>query len=307
MRSITVALTALLALGSLIAGPALAAPFADCGGVGIAVDSASDVVVAPNGAVGCVVQNEATLNLYDGVTRAAIPLGSTTSTYTYDTRSDLTGEASTTPLTSHYDGAGRLVTVTNPAGTTTLDRYQYDSQSNLTQTTDATGNVTHYQYDPLGRQTTTTDALGNVTQTQYDAMDRVIRQVDPNHGDAVRTQYQYDAADRLVEVIDSLGDMIEFKYDSSNRLTEVDDPAGTLRFFYDSTGRMVSDVDQNGLITTFSYDGLGRLTSATDALGTSTAFVFTTVPEPGTVALLLGAIAGWAGARHRDRRNRKAR
>jgi len=301
MRSLVFPVSALVAVGWLAIDEAVASPLADCNGVGVVVDSFSNVVVGSNGSVGCVVQNEATLNIYDGATRAAIPLGSSTTSYTYNAGGDLSGDTATPPIATHYDALDRLITVTNPPDTTTFESYQYDSQSRLTQATNPAGNPTHYEYDATSRQTSMIDALGNQTNTQYDSQDRVVSQIDPNTN-TFRFQYQYDTSGRLSEVIDPAGDMVTFQYDTLGRLKEVIDPLGNIQFFYDAAGQLVDDIDQNLDITAFTYDANGRLIADNDLSGTTTSFVFThIVPEPGTLALFLSGIGVWLSAMYRRR------
>ena len=55
------------------------------------------MIVSADGSVACVVQNGAALNIYDGDTQAAAPLGSLSTGYT-------------------YDSLDRLIEVTDPLG-----------------------------------------------------------------------------------------------------------------------------------------------------------------------------------------------
>jgi YD repeat-containing protein len=116
-----------------------------------------------------------------------------------------TGEGGT-PVTTSYDRWGNVIAKTDANGNVTT--YQYDSQNHLieqtqanvlvvsatgvytwvnptqtwaynvngqlTQSTDANGNVTTYSYDAAGNQTAVKDGAGATTTTAYDALGRAV-------------------------------------------------------------------------------------------------------------------------------------
>ncbi|MEM6472621.1 MAG: RHS repeat-associated core domain-containing protein, partial [Planctomycetota bacterium] len=199
--------------------------------------------------------------------------------YTYDSDYLLATEvdelSNTTSYT--YDDLGRLTEITYPdpdglapAGPldAPIESFAYDVMNQLTEFTDALGNVTSYTYDSRSRLATTTlpdpDGVGSQT--------------------ASVTTLAYDAAGRLSTITDALGYVTTYGYDAAGRQTSVTlpDPDGAgsqtspvTSYAYDNMGRLTSVTDPLSRVTTFEYDVMSRQTSMTlpdpDGAGPATA------------------------------------
>jgi len=151
--------------------------------------------------------------------------------------------SATTTMT--YDGAGKIVAVTNPL---------QDSTSTV--------------YDGSNRVIARTDALNNTTRTQYDSFGRMIAQTDALSATA---RYQYDSLSRLVVMTDTLGYATRYQYDDAGRQTAVINPRGAVsRSFYNALGQVITSTDALSQTTAFGYDVADNQTVVTDTLGIPT-------------------------------------
>mgnify|MGYP001042125520 CR=1 FL=1 len=230
---------------------------------------------------------------------------STISNFTYDARSEQTGET---------DAPG--TTVANSTSRT------YDAFGRVTSVTDGNGHVVTYGYDKLGRQVSSSQAMGiltRATQTTYDAFARVVTQTDalgdvttyqydvashktivttPDgvtmttvrnaYGDKVSvtdgagdaTVYTYDADGQRLTTTDALGNTGTNQYDAGGNLAQTTDATGhVVSYSYDASGRMLSRTVDPGaghlnLTTTYAYDGEGRELSVTDPTGMVTTYTY---------------------------------
>src|SRR3989338_4263734 len=165
-----------------------------------------------------------------------------------------------------YDSMLRLKQIKNlPANFIT--GFQYDSQNNLTQITDANGNATNYTYDDMGRLVRTQSPDTGVTYYSYDSAGNLISKTDAK---GVTASYTFDSANRLTNIdLPGTNDDIIFSYDSisvskgKGRLTGMNDASGETLYFYDSLGRITKeerDIDYLSYATNYSYDKNGNLT-----------------------------------------------
>jgi len=166
--------------------------------------------------------------------------------------------AANTPVasTKHmtYDGAGRLISETDPAGRTVL--YNYDKRGRRTQTTTALNHSTTVVYDAVGRKLSETDAAGNVTQWTYDSLGRGLTKTDANGETTTR---EYDAAGHLITLTDAKGDVHRFEYDLMGNQTALIYPDGSKESStYDTSGLTLSFTNRSGATRTFEYDNRGR-------------------------------------------------
>ena len=177
-------------------------------------------------------------------------------------------------------------------GTTQLD---YDKNSNLTQLTDAKGNLTRWAYDTLDRAsgkqyhngtsesynyeylaanampTTRTGRLASTTTTRgrtisflYDANGNQTKIDYPNMPDVTTS---YNALNQAAVINDTFGNHV-MGYDNYGRLISNNGPltADTQTYSYDSLGRIQTQTVEGGAnggvqSQTYGYDALGRLTS----------------------------------------------
>ena len=190
-----------------------------------------------------------------------------------------------------YDGAGRLIGVTNAWGTGDAGwaTYAYDENGNQTNQTDALNRRTTYFYDALGRRIKRTlpgnqnetfgyDTAGNllahtnfnglVITNQYDSMNRLVKKA---AGSTVLETYTCDAAGRLTNRTDAAGSW-RFVYDERDRLKTNTGPVGSLYYKYDVAGNLINlgSSTSNGTTNEYQYDGLNRVTNVVDQRLTGT-------------------------------------
>ncbi|QIJ84743.1 RHS repeat protein [Vibrio coralliilyticus OCN008] len=172
------------------------------------------------------------------------------------------------------DGAGRLVSSTDPYGTET--RYVYDDQTGLLRQTVTAANTVesrseYRQYNGFGElngkvtQTGQQDwqslALSSLidkkgTRSVFDVMGRKASQHHPATG---TTTYQYDKAGRVTHTIDAKGQTHRKEYNTYGEVSRtLTDGVVTKAFQYDLMGRLSREVDGEGVQTTYLYqrDGL---------------------------------------------------
>jgi RHS repeat-associated protein len=196
--------------------------------------------------------------------------------YDYDARGRLIGitEAAGTPAAGaiqfEYDDAGNLTAIVDPNGHRTESFY--DAAGRLMRNRDALGNETRYAYDPGGLLISVTDARGNVSRAEYDALGRLVRSIDAA-GNSSR--FTYDAAGNLTSTTDPLGHTTAHRYDARNRLIETLDAAGgRTQFSYDADDNLTRVVDPLGNATEFDYDSRSRLVRRADPRQNSTTFSY---------------------------------
>lgn len=298
------------------------AAFADasgCAGIGTVVDPYSDTVVNSAGQVDCIAgSNEnspgVTISLYDGEAHAAAPLyDPQTSSYSYDGGGQMLSD-STNPsgysVTNTYDSAGNMIQSEDALGTTF--QYSYDADGDVIRSLDAAG-TTQYHYDSQGELTQQTDPVGNSTQYSYDGQGRLTETQDYNSSDQLQytTQYTYDAQERLIEFTeenstDQVLYTTQYTYDDAGQLTQTDANGNVTNYQYDALGRLQNTCDgpcsvPADIVTTYSYDAANNLASLDDPSGAAT-LLFSNVPEPGTLSLVIPALAGIVGLAGRRRR-----
>ncbi|MDO8662670.1 MAG: RHS repeat-associated core domain-containing protein [Candidatus Omnitrophota bacterium] len=125
---------------------------------------------------------------------------------------------------------------------------------------------TYYEYDTQNNLTKTTDNKGNTTQIFYDSIGRKLKMIDPDMG---TWSYEYDILGNLKKQTDAKGQILTFEYDDLNRLAKKSSLRGSeaaeaiSEYFYDDpakdncVGRLSKITDLSGS-TEFFYDKLGR-------------------------------------------------
>jgi YD repeat-containing protein len=225
---------------------------------------------------------------YDRLSRMTFDLRDTAATRRYD-----------------YDGAGRVISRTDPDGSTA--QKFYDASHNVVETAatelsstsavPAESFLTTRFHDALGRPTTVVDNLGQTTRYVYSSLDDLLMTSDPNgpvngtvsrrfpphasvvvngHGNV--TQYGYDALGRILNVervltANGLGDGTTSPTPDS---TNPSNPDGLLRTEYqwDDNSLLFARLDDNLNTSSYEYDNQNRRTVFTADDDTETAYAY---------------------------------
>ncbi|CAN5431611.1 hypothetical protein BH10ACT7_BH10ACT7_07930 [soil metagenome] len=182
----------------------------------------------------------------------------------------------------NYDG--------DPGGVTS---FEYNTEDDLTATTDPLGNETTFELDAIYRPVSVTDANGGEWSRTYDPVGNLLASVDPlgattgyaydgvgrltTTTDALgaATTMEFDALGRTVTETDALGQTVSYEYDVLDRLTTVSDQTGeTTSYGYDDRGNLTEQVDRRGNSTEYSYDAASQLTSWSGPLGTGGSYTY---------------------------------
>lgn len=184
-----------------------------------------------------------------------------------------------------YNGAGDLISVTDPENKTS--RFGYDANHQITAVSNALNQlVVTNVYDSLGhviRQYTE----GNTNKAWdifWSGWETVVK--DPAGG---KRRYYFDDKHRLIITQDALGngsftlydgqnhtiltlsplfEITTFNFDGRHNLTKIIDPLNfTNLFAYDSQDNLVHSVDARGNTNRFGYNAKFQLTGSTNAVG----------------------------------------
>jgi RHS repeat-associated protein len=208
---------------------------------------------------------ELTAYVYDGVgqlTKVTLPDTSYVQ-YTYDAAHRLTqlNDGLGNKILYTLDGMGNRVSESayDPANNLARTRSRvYNALNQLYQDLGAQNQTTAYAYDSNFNLTSTTDPLTHQTTNSYDALNRLLQVVDPGSG---VTKYAYDSANNLTRVTDANTNATTYNYDGLNNLiTQVSPDTGTTTNAYDAAGNLLTKTDARGALATYSYDNLNRAT-----------------------------------------------
>ena len=203
--------------------------------------------------------------------------------------------ASGVGTTYTYDTLSRPLTATNPLGTTTtaydnwetiltdanskVKKTQSDARGNLTSVIETLSSVEHstsYTYNPLNQLTQITDALGNIKNFTYDLLGRKLSETDfhtVNDTTFGTRTWGYDDNGNVTQTTDAKNQITAFTYDELDRLS-LEDYAGNagteVTYVYDTAtngiGKLTS-VASTGGTKTFTYDILGRVATQLHNIG----------------------------------------
>ncbi len=139
-----------------------------------------------------------------------------------------------------YDGAGRIKTRADGAGTITTT---YDNEGNPTAVTEGSATITR-TFDNLGRVLSCTDTLGQTVGYTYDPEGNLSTITYPGNKTVT---YGYDGSNRLKTITDWAGRLTTYTYDTIGRLIRVDRPNGTRqRLEYDDANRLIATFEERG-------------------------------------------------------------
>lgn len=122
-----------------------------------------------------------------------------------------------------YDASQNLTKITGPAinGVSAVQAFAYNTNGDVSSTTDAEGRTTTFEYDTRGNQILQTDALGNKVVRDFNAQNQLLSETITVQGNALATRYVYDAAGKklLRFVISPEGRVTEHKYNGFGQRT----------------------------------------------------------------------------------------
>ncbi len=186
----------------------------------------------------------------------------------------------TSPITIFgYDPDGNLVFQENPDLTTLTWTYTSIFHQ-LASQTDELSRTVSFAYDTNGNLTTSTDAGGFDTTFTYDSRGLVTSTTTPDPDGigtltSATTSYAYDSYGRVTTLTNPDTTTQAFAYDSADNLTSDTDELGNVTTIaYDALGRTTSVTDREGEITLMQYDAIGQLTKQTDVLGGETDYTY---------------------------------
>ncbi|WP_386190485.1 RHS repeat-associated core domain-containing protein [Streptosporangium jomthongense] len=201
---------------------------------------------------------------------AAAVNGRPTTVSGYNTAGEVTHsvDAEGRAITSAFDKAGRLTSITSPS-------YTPPGGSAVTPTASVV-------YDAAGHRTQTTDPRGYVTKTDYDALGRPVRQTDPGpSGPGGVWVLEYDLLGEQLAMVSPTGARGEATYDDLGRkitqtqIERVPTTASyTTKLTYDNAGNLTKSVAPGNKTTTFTVNAAGEITASSDPLSHSTTFAY---------------------------------
>jgi RHS repeat-associated protein len=194
----------------------------------------------------------------------------------------VSGANHTADITTVYDLDGN-VTSQKVSDDTGGDTYRentstYNAYDQVSQQTDADGNITSFTYDAYGNVATETDPNGVATQNTYDADGNLLTEAITNYtGDPtnpiapttlVEESKSYDPDNRLAQVTNAMGFNTDYTYTDDGRIATITrtdqndaNPYVQQAVTYDAAGNQVQQVTNNGAtVTNFTYDAAGRNT-----------------------------------------------
>ena len=214
---------------------------------------------------------------------------STAITYAYTNDEQLASVTSSSQTTSYgYDPAGNLTTTTLPSGNGYAETRSYDNAGRLINISNAAGSTVlsafAYMLDPVGNPTET-DTSGATTATTtygYDSLDRLtsvcLQASCPNSSDP-KTTWAYDNVGNRLTQTNASGTTTS-GYNSDDELTAAgsttygydhngnETAAGSSSFSYDLANRLIS-ASVGSTTTSYGYDGDGNRLTASDGSSTT--------------------------------------
>ena len=189
-----------------------------------------------------------------------------------------------------YDAQGNLRQVTDALGA--VSTRAFDAEYNLTEVSDAKGQVTRYSFDALNRRISITDAMGSRTRVAFDAVDNILSITDA----LGRTRrYAYDALNQVTIETDGLGQRTTYGYDRVGNAVSITRANGAInRFVFDTNDRLTLETDPLGHTTAYTHDAGGKVLTATDALGRQTTYTYDDAGQVLTITDPLGGLTRYA-------------
>ncbi|MDQ0172398.1 RHS repeat-associated core domain-containing protein [Paenibacillus tundrae] len=152
-------------------------------------------------------------------------------------------------------------------GESYVDSYEYNGASELTKTTDPSGEAEVYQYDQAGRILQSIHADGTKSMTSYDDTKNIIINTAP---DGIITKEQYNPLGLLVEE-QTAEATYKYAYDREGNVTAVEDAEGNVtRFVVDAFGQTTKTQYPDESTSTTAYNFVDQMVTYEDAAGNKT-------------------------------------
>lgn len=165
--------------------------------------------------------------------------------------------------------------------------YTYDPLKQITEVSDAKGNLTKATYDNLGRRTSLANPDTGKTVTVYDTASNVVQKITANlsaAGKAINYDYDYNRL-KAIHYPDYKGNDVSYEYGAANlnnglnqigRIVKVTDASGTEERAYGKLGETVKEIrtiashtqgksanSPEVYTTQYKYDTFGRILTLT--------------------------------------------
>jgi len=228
----------------------------------------------------------------------------TVTTYTYDMLNNMSAVDVTGQLNNNctlpgysathmrcfaYSTLSRLVSASNPESGTTA--YLYDLNGNMTQRTDADGNVTNVNgYDGLNRSASTSYTVAGMTQatpTVTYVYDQDFKGALSSVANSVSTtSYAHDAFGRVVGSAQTMGTRaytLAYGYSLTDALTSMQYPSGRqVNYALDAADRVatVQNVTRGGNYATLAYKASGAVAATTMGNGVTQTYTWNDRVQP---------------------------
>lgn len=176
--------------------------------------------------------NVYTYDAYDRVVSLKYASGKE-DTFSYSNTS-ITSVVDGVSKTEKYNASGDIISVTDPAGTTT---YNYRPDGQMISVVAPGQITTTFGYDDFGRQTTMNDPSLGIIRYAYDTMGNVAQETDAN------------------------GNVTKKTYDNFHRLIKKEVAGQTINYGYNADNLIESEVSSNGTSKAYTYDALMRLST----------------------------------------------
>ncbi|MEU1131651.1 RHS repeat-associated core domain-containing protein [Streptomyces sp. NPDC005900] len=168
-----------------------------------------------------------------------------------------------------------------PHGTTLL-RYAYDTDGNLSEIHNSSGLPYELTYDERARITSWTDRNGSWYRFAYDDEDRCVR--GEGADGFLSCTVSYDTDNHITLYTDSLGHTTRYEYNERRQLVAETDPLGnTTRTEWNSRDQLLSRTDPLGHTIRYVYDDAGNPVSVTRPDGNTTTAVFNDLLQAVTI------------------------
>lgn len=179
-------------------------------------------------------------------------------TYTYDDYDRPLSIAHASGKTDNFSYSGLSVSSTIDGITKTITK---DATGKVVSVTDPAGTIT-YSIRPDGQPSSIVAPGNTTTSFEYDVYGRQTKIIDPSAGTKV---YTYDAAGNLNSETDDRGKVTNTIYDGYNRITQKEIVGElTTTYNYNSDGQLETVSSNNGTGKNLTYDGFLRLSTVKD-------------------------------------------